>query len=81
MARAEADANKRVLCCDWLDNKSLTSLYVSGCPLVRRCSSEVSYWFMQYLGSLQRSLLVVSVLDRRSVLSVSQSLSVCQWES
>jgi len=24
--------------CDWLDNKSLTSLYVSGCPLVRCCT-------------------------------------------
>jgi len=34
MARARADVNKRILCCDWLDKKSLMSLYVSGCLLV-----------------------------------------------
>jgi len=45
-ARVEADVNKRVLCCDWLDNKSLTSLYILVISLVRRYSSEVSYWFM-----------------------------------
>jgi len=33
-ANARADINKRILCNDWLGNKYVMSLYVSGCLLV-----------------------------------------------
>jgi len=61
---AEADINKRVLCCDWLGNKSLMSLYVSGCLLV---DSNVC---RQSLGKAAAAALYTE--------SVCQSVSRCQ---
>jgi len=80
MARARADVNKRILCCDWLDNKSLMSLYVSYCLLVDSNVCRQSLGKAAAAATLYAESVCQSVVRSQSVV-VRQSLSVCQWES
>jgi len=85
MARAKADVNKRILCCDLLDNKSLMSLYVSDCPLVDSNACRQSLG-KAAAAALYTESVCQSVGESQSVVGsqsdvVRESLSVCQWES
>jgi len=80
MARARADVNKRILCYDWLDNRSLMSLYVSDCLLVDSNACRQSLGKAAAAATLYTESVCQSVVGSQSVV-VRQSLSVCQWES